>query len=67
MLRELGLEVRFPGRTFATADHIVPTHDQSRPFEDSLAEEMMASIEKSCREFGVQLFGLDDPARASST
>ena len=29
MLCELGLPVRFPGRTFATVDHIIPTDDQS--------------------------------------
>ena len=44
MLREAGLKVRHPGRTFATVDHIVPTHDQARPFMDPLAEEMMGSI-----------------------
>ncbi len=30
MLRDLGLKVKFPHRTFATVDHIVPT-DQSGP------------------------------------
>jgi len=59
-LRERGLEVRHPERTFATVDHIVPTHSQARPFEDGLAEEMMSAIEKNCREFGVPLFGLGD-------
>ena len=29
-VRQLG--VRFPERTFATVDHIVPTHSQERPF-----------------------------------
>ena len=27
MLKDLGLRVRYPHRTFATVDHIVPTHD----------------------------------------
>ena len=27
MLRERGLPVRFPNRTFATVDHIVPTNE----------------------------------------
>ena len=57
-VRQLG--VRFPERTFATVDHIVPTHSQERPFVDTLAEEMMVAIETNCREFGVELFGLDD-------
>ena len=59
-LRERGLGVRVPSRTFATVDHIVPTHSQERPFVDPLAEEMMVAIETNCREFGVSLFGLDD-------
>ncbi|MBK8575114.1 MAG: 3-isopropylmalate dehydratase large subunit [Elusimicrobia bacterium] len=56
MVREKGLKVAFPERTFATADHIIPTEDQSRPFADGLAEEMMAALEKNCREFGVKYF-----------
>jgi 3-isopropylmalate/(R)-2-methylmalate dehydratase large subunit len=53
--------VLYPGRTFATVDHIVPTDSQARPFEDSLAEEMIVELEKSCREFGVSFFDLSDP------
>jgi 3-isopropylmalate/(R)-2-methylmalate dehydratase large subunit len=48
--------VAFPERTFATADHIIPTEDQARPFADDLAEEMMAALETNCREFGVKYF-----------
>jgi 3-isopropylmalate/(R)-2-methylmalate dehydratase large subunit len=33
-LKDRGLKVMFPGRTFATVDHIVPTDDQRRPFAD---------------------------------
>jgi hypothetical protein len=56
MLREKGLPVAFPERTFATADHIIPTEDQARPFADGLAEEMMAALETNCRQFGVKYF-----------
>jgi homoaconitase/3-isopropylmalate dehydratase large subunit len=56
MIREKGLTVAFPERTFATADHIIPTEDQARPFADDLAEEMMAALEKNCRDFGVKYF-----------
>lgn len=34
MLKDLGLRVRYPHRTFATVDHIVPTHDRTDPFQD---------------------------------
>jgi 3-isopropylmalate/(R)-2-methylmalate dehydratase large subunit len=60
MLRDRGLPVLYPQRTFATVDHIVPTDRQARPFADLLAEEMMTAIERNCRDFGVPLFNLDD-------
>ncbi|MBI4782524.1 MAG: 3-isopropylmalate dehydratase large subunit [Oscillatoriophycideae cyanobacterium NC_groundwater_1537_Pr4_S-0.65um_50_18] len=53
MLRDRGLKVLFPERTVATADHIVPTENQARPFADVLAEEMMQAIEKNCKENGI--------------
>jgi 3-isopropylmalate/(R)-2-methylmalate dehydratase large subunit len=60
MLREMGLGVRFPERTFATVDHIIPTDDPTRPLADSLAEEMMTALERSCGEAGITLFSADD-------
>ena len=38
MIRELGLGVRFPKRTFATVDHIIPTDTRIRPLSDPMAE-----------------------------
>ncbi|MEW5982170.1 MAG: 3-isopropylmalate dehydratase large subunit [Acidobacteriota bacterium] len=58
MLRMRGRRVAFPERTFATVDHIVPTDGQPRPFADAMAEQMMAAVERNCREFDVRLFGL---------
>ncbi len=60
MLRDRGLKVRFPERTFATVDHIVPTDLTRRPFVDDLAEEMMQAIERNATEFEVPLFNVDD-------
>ena len=59
MLRERNLKVAYPKQTVAT-DHIVPTADQSRPFQDGLAEQMMTAIERNCDEFGVTLMDLQD-------
>jgi 3-isopropylmalate/(R)-2-methylmalate dehydratase large subunit len=56
MLRELGLPVRFPKRTFATVDHIIPTDSQIRPFQDGLAETMLSELERNCRDSGIELF-----------
>ena len=58
MLRDLGLKVKFPHRTFATVDHIVPTKNQVEPFEDSLAQEMIQALRKNCAEFGVKFFDI---------
>ncbi|MFC6991473.1 3-isopropylmalate dehydratase large subunit [Haladaptatus sp. GCM10025707] len=54
MLRERDLEVAYPERTYATVDHIVPTADQSRPFADDAAEEMMSELEENVRDAGIQ-------------
>ena len=58
MLRQRGVGVAFPERTYATVDHIVPTLDQTRPFADELAERMMAALERNCREFGIRFSDL---------
>jgi len=57
-LRDLGLGVRHPERTVATVDHIVPTTSQARPFADPLAEEMLATLEANCAQYGIRLHGL---------
>lgn len=59
MLRERGLSIAYPQRTFATADHIVPTDARSRPFLDEQAEAMMAALEKNVRDFGIEFYGLE--------
>ena len=60
MLRERGLKVRMPERTFATVDHIVPTDLPERPFIDDLAEQMMVAIEQNASEFEIPLYNIDD-------
>ncbi len=59
MMREQGLTVAFPERTYATADHIVPTDMRARPFLDPQAEEMMQVIENATRDYGIEFYGLD--------
>jgi len=56
MLRERGLRVAFPERTFATVDHIIPTTSQERPFGDEMAEAMMRELERNVKEFGITFF-----------
>ena len=59
MLREKGLRVAFPERTFATVDHIVPTDRRTRPFLDSQAEALTQALEKNVNQFGIDFFGLE--------
>ena len=59
-LRARGWRVARPDRTFGTVDHIVPTRERTRPFLDVLAEDMIASLERNCRDFGIRLAGLND-------
>jgi 3-isopropylmalate/(R)-2-methylmalate dehydratase large subunit len=58
MLRNLGLTVSYPQRTFATVDHVVPTESQVEPFADGLAAEMLEALRENCEEFGVTFFDL---------
>jgi 3-isopropylmalate/(R)-2-methylmalate dehydratase large subunit len=59
-LRARGWKVARPDRTFATTDHIIPTKNRQRPFLDVMAEDMLASLERNVRDFGVRFAGLDD-------
>lgn len=58
-LKERGLPLMCPERTFATADHIIPTTQRSRPLQDPLAEEMLQALEANTAEFGITYFDLD--------
>jgi 3-isopropylmalate/(R)-2-methylmalate dehydratase large subunit len=56
MLRDRGLSVKFPHRTFATVDHIVPTNELVEPYSDPLAQAMIEELRKNCAEYGVEFF-----------
>jgi 3-isopropylmalate/(R)-2-methylmalate dehydratase large subunit len=58
MLRERDIEVARPDLTHATVDHIVPTSNRDRPFENEAAEEMMSELEENVRSAGIEF---DDP------
>lgn len=59
MLDELDIGVAFPERTFATCDHIIPTDDTTRPFQDEIAEKMINAIEKNTKKHGITFFSPD--------
>ena len=56
MLRDLNLKVRYPQRTFATVDHIVPTNELKEPYSDPLAQEMIVALRDNTRAAGIRLF-----------
>jgi 3-isopropylmalate/(R)-2-methylmalate dehydratase large subunit len=49
------------GANVAVPDHNVPTTGRARGIEDPIAREQVQALENNCRDYGVRLFGLDDP------
>ncbi|MCB8925377.1 MAG: 3-isopropylmalate dehydratase large subunit [Ardenticatenaceae bacterium] len=62
-LRERGLTVKRPSQTIATMDHSIPTTPIGIPIQDAIAAKQIATLEENCREFGIELFGMESPNR----
>jgi 3-isopropylmalate/(R)-2-methylmalate dehydratase large subunit len=60
-LRLNNRKVRRPDLTIATEDHNVPTTDRSLPIIDQTSSIQIKTLEKNCKDFGIQLFGIDSP------
>jgi 3-isopropylmalate/(R)-2-methylmalate dehydratase large subunit len=60
-LRERGLRVRRPDRTFATMDHAIPTRNPDAPITDPAAAAQVEALRRNCAEFGIRLFDLRGP------
>jgi 3-isopropylmalate/(R)-2-methylmalate dehydratase large subunit len=59
MLRELGLKVRRPDRTFATMDHAIPTRNVDITLWPSDAATQVRTLRENCADFGVTLFDIE--------
>tara|TARA_B100000287_G_scaffold351997_1_gene341295 strand:- start:1198 stop:2601 length:1404 start_codon:yes stop_codon:yes gene_type:complete len=59
-LRNSKRKVRQPNLTLAVADHNVPTTDRSKGISDQESKIQVDTLDANCREFGVQLFGMND-------
>jgi len=59
-LRNSKRKVRHPELTLAVADHNVPTTDRSKGIADEESKIQVDTLEANCKEFEVQLFGMDD-------
>jgi len=59
-LRNTGRKVRRPDLTIAVADHNVPTTDRSKGISEPESKLQVDTLEKNCKEFGVEYYGMDD-------
>jgi 3-isopropylmalate/(R)-2-methylmalate dehydratase large subunit len=59
-LRTQGRKVRKPEFTLAVADHNVPTSDRSKGISDKESRIQVEVLRKNCKEFGVELFDMND-------
>ena len=57
-LKNRGIKVMSPERTFATADHNTPTIDQHLPVQDPLSAKQLNALEVNSKEFGISHWGL---------
>ena len=56
MLKDKGLKVAYPHRTYATVDHIIPTDNQARPLDDDMAEKMIQVLSDAAAENDIEFF-----------
>ena len=59
-LRNSKRKVRQPKLTIAVADHNVPTTDRSKGILDKESKIQVDTLDANCKEFGVQVFGMED-------
>jgi len=63
MLRERGLTVRRPDRTFATMDHAIPTRPTPENQWPADARTQVNTLRQNCEEFGVTLWDIEGPVQ----
>ena len=59
-LRAEGRSVRRPDLTLAVADHNVPTENRAGGIADEESRIQVETLERNCREFGIEYLGMDD-------
>ena len=52
--------MRRPDLTLAVPDHNIPTTDRSKGIDDKEAKIQIETLRKNCKDFGVQLFDVND-------
>ena len=59
-LRNSKRKVRQPKLTLAVADHNVPTTDRTKGISDKESKIQVETLDSNCKEFGIQIFGMND-------
>jgi len=59
-LRNSNRKVSQPKLTLAVADHNVPTTDRTKGISDQESKIQVDTLDKNCKEFGIQIFGMND-------
>jgi len=57
-LKNRGIRVMHPEKTFATADHNTPTINQHLPVADPLSANQLRMLEENANEYGISYWGL---------
>ncbi len=60
-LKSRNIPVSRPEKTIATADHNIPTRDQHLQIRNELSRTQVERLSENCREYGIELFGLNNP------
>ncbi|MDE6317239.1 MAG: 3-isopropylmalate dehydratase large subunit [Muribaculaceae bacterium] len=60
-LRQRGLKVYRPERTYCSPDHNIPTLNQDSPIADPVSRRQVEQLTANAREFGLTLFPLGHP------
>lgn len=58
-IKQRGIKVRRPDRTFATIDHVISTEEPEKPLKDKTAQSMIEKLKEVTEYFGVKLFWRD--------
>ncbi len=57
-IRERGVPLFRPLRTLATADHNIPTVNQTQPIKDPQSSNQVATLKTNCAEFDIEHYGI---------
>ncbi len=60
-LKNRNIKIARVDRTWATADHNVPTKNQDLPIKELLSKKQVEKLTQNCKDYGIRLYGLGHP------